>query len=86
MPKPKGGQGVKAPYTTTHVRVPLPVKPEVERVISRFHESGEIDEEKPLTGVEEAISFAKGILIQKKSAKTSLEKLLTAIYGQKIVL
>jgi hypothetical protein len=86
MPKAKGGRGIKAPYETTHVRVPEPVKPEVERLISRFHETGEIGEEKPLTGIEEAISFAKGILLQKRSAKTSLEKLLTAIYGQKVSL
>jgi hypothetical protein len=41
MVKPVGGRGIKAPYKTTHVRVPIPVKHEVERLIEQFRNQGE---------------------------------------------
>jgi hypothetical protein len=85
MAKPKGGRGNKALYESTHVRVPEPIKPEVERLIGLFHEPDE-PQENPLTNLEEVIVLAKAILLQKKSAKASIEKLLTAIYRQKISL
>lgn len=75
-----GGRGRKAPYTTTHVRVPEPIKSEVERLIAMFHEGVINAPEKPLTSSGEAVAIAQHILIQKKSAKVSMEKLLTALY------
>lgn len=86
MPKPVGGRGNKAPYETTHVRVPVPIKPEVEQLINRFFEGGDSIQEKKLTTLEDAVTVAKSILTQKKSARVSMEKLLTAIYGENIAL
>jgi hypothetical protein len=34
----KGGRGHKAPYSTTHLRVPEPLKEELEAVIQEFKE------------------------------------------------
>lgn len=39
MSKPLGGRGQKAPYETVQVRCPVPVKSEVEAIISRFRDS-----------------------------------------------
>lgn len=86
MPKPKGGRGIKAPYETTHLRVPLPIKPQVESLINHYKEEGELPTENLLTDLDSAIVLAKSILNQKKSARVSLEKLLTAIYKQKVLL
>lgn len=36
MDKPKGGRGHNAPYLTTHLRVPIPVKDEVQAIIDRY--------------------------------------------------
>lgn len=37
--KPIGGRGKKAPYETTHVRVPIDIKPQVEELIEEFRNS-----------------------------------------------
>lgn len=86
MSKPTGGRGVKAPYESTHVRVPQPIKADVERLIERFHSGGELNEEKTLTSFDDAVIVAKSILTCKKSARVSLSKLLTAIYGENVEL
>lgn len=78
MSNPVGGRGHKAPYLTTHVRVPEPVKPEVERLISDY-KAGNLGiylSRDKLTGL------CKDIMRQKKSAKDSLNKLLTALLGE----
>lgn len=85
MIKPVGGRGIKAPYETTHVRVPVPIKPNVERFIEDFKNGVDITQ-KPLTDIENALITAQNILKQKKSAKVSLEKLLTAIYSTEVKL
>ena len=77
---------MKAPYETTHVRVPVPIKPEVQKLIDQFHSGGEIHTENQLTTLETAIVTAKSILNQKKSARVSMSKLLTAIYGENVEL
>lgn len=81
----KGGRGVKAPYESTHVRVPIPIKEEVEKLIDQF-KSGEQKEEKKLASFEESVDVARRILSQKKSARVSMEKLLTSIYGVEVSL
>lgn len=86
MAKPIGGRGVKAPYESTHVRVPKPIKADVEALIEQFHSKGEVSTEKKLTSLEDAVTAARSILIQKKSAKASMSKLLTVIYGQNVEL
>ncbi len=84
MVKPVGGRGVKAPYETTHVRVPEPIKPQVERLIEQFRSGGDSHSLNPLTSLDDAAATAKGILLQKKSARISMQKLLTAIYGENV--
>ena len=86
MAKPVGGRGVKAPYETTHVRVPVPIKADVERLIDQFKEGGNTEAENLLTNIDNAVAIAKGILLSKKSARVSMEKLLTAIYGETVKL
>jgi hypothetical protein len=86
MSKPIGGRGNKAPYETTHVRVPTPIKSEVERLIEEFREGRTQQQENSLTSLEDAVKAAREILKQKKSARVSVEKLLTAIYGKNVEL
>lgn len=95
MTKPIGGRGYKAPYTTTHVRVPTDIKPEVELLIDNYRNKilG-ITIEKPLTSIEEkpltsydnALILAQDILARKQSARKSMTLLLSAIYGQDVLL
>lgn len=86
MNKPKGGRGNKAPYTSTHVRVPDALLSEVETLKRRYFNPDEEQAIKPLTSIEDAMAIAKEILLHKKSARYSLEKLLTALYGGDVTL
>lgn len=128
MSKQIGGRGKKAPYESTHVRIPLPIKDRVEELKNLYineqlehHDyltaedhrlAGEykkllsesngklqcrdnpltgINEEfdcrdNPLTGIDEALELAKKLLKQKKSAKDTVAKLLTGIYGREITI
>jgi hypothetical protein len=38
MDKPKGGRGHRAPYRTTHLRVPEPIKDELQTRIDQWRE------------------------------------------------
>jgi len=80
MTKYIGGRGLKAPYQTTHCRIPEPIKPLVEKLSTEYKESLELPK-MPISRLE-AETIAQKILSQKKSAKLSIEKLLTAIYGE----
>ena len=40
MSKPIGGRGRKAPYETTHVRIPVDLKPKVELLVEEFRDNG----------------------------------------------
>lgn len=93
----KGGRGHKAPYDTTHVRVPVPLKPKVDILVEEYKNyvlEGKVSETEKwgvsaamtLTSLDEALGIARSILKQKKSAKESLTKLLTALYGGEIKL
>lgn len=99
--KPVGGRSKKAPYVTTHVRVPLPVKPYVVKLVDLYHLKGEsvlseLIEELDSTDLghsknllptfEKAVSQAKVLLRQKKSARVTLQKLLTSLYGEEVIL
>jgi hypothetical protein len=53
MTKPVGGRGNKAPYESTHVRVPIPIKKEVQALIDEFREGQFKQVVKPLTPLEE---------------------------------
>ena len=90
---PKGGRGYKAPYKTTHRRIPLEIKPEVEMLIERYRKavmSGEdyipsIHKDKNSLKVilpyEDALKLARKIMRQKQSARKSLAKLVSALYS-----
>ncbi|UAJ71790.1 hypothetical protein IQE94_11665 [Synechocystis sp. PCC 7339] len=39
MYKPKGGRGCRAPYETILMRVPLPLKPQIEKIIKDYRKS-----------------------------------------------
>ncbi len=86
MTKPVGGRGRKAAYETTHVRIPEPIKLEVERLIQRFHQAYSDESTNLVTSLSEAVIVAQAILTQKKSARVSLEKLLTALYKAEVKL
>jgi len=75
----KGGRGVKAPYESTHVRVPMPIKHEVEALIQSYKD-GCVQPKVDFLSLDEATKAAKEILKNKKSARVSLQSLLTAIY------
>lgn len=90
-----GGRGKKAPYETTHVRVPVPLKAKVDHLIEEWRghvDTGTLSPTEPVTDLyktvdyaqlsfEDALIEAKKILVQKKSANDSLIKLLTSIYS-----
>lgn len=96
--KPKGGRGHTAPYQTTHLRVPTAIKEQLQLVIDEYREqviSGQIDPsegaalnnflwDKKIPSKDKAIEMAKDILKGKKSARQSISKLLTGLYGEEI--
>lgn len=78
--RPNGGRGQIAPYQTTHVRVPIPIKAEVEKLVARYKENQllEIGEQR-MTSVN-AAEVARKILKHETSARASMNKLLTELY------
>lgn len=56
MPKPVGGRGIKAPYETTHVRVPIPIKGKVQALIDEFRDGYIGQSEKSSTSLDESKS------------------------------
>lgn len=81
----KGGRGLKAPYDTTHVRVPMPIKDKVQQLIDDY-KNGVDSPDSEILDIENAINLAKNILKNKKGARDSMQKLLTGIYGKDITL
>ena len=95
MNKPKGGRGKKAPYQTTHIRVPVALKPAVEQMIAEYKDLVmnniiSADEEitpnnyplsQSLPNKAEMIEITEKLLKQKQSARKTVEKLLQALYG-----
>jgi len=53
MVKPVGGRGNKAPYQSTHVRVPIPIKSRVQALIDEFRESQTLEPKKLLTSLDD---------------------------------
>ena len=82
----RGGRGVKAPYETTHVRIPMPIKERVEELSQAFKDGRLNDGKGQPTSLDAAVIAAREILKKKKSARISMESLLTAIYGQDVCL
>ena len=93
MNKPVGGRGKKAPYETEVIRVPVPIIPQVEKIIEEYRLlaiEGEVSEFKKHPQVaasvttvsySEAVQQARQIVKSKKSAADSLAKLLQVLYG-----
>lgn len=113
MDKPIGGRGKSAPYKSTHVRIPEPIKGRVEELKELFFSNrleqhdNDLTENKYLADKYreellnrytldvyenshldkgELIKLAKGVLKQKKSARHSVQKLLTGLLGEEISL
>ena len=92
--KPKGGRGKVAPYKTTTIRIPIPIQPDIERIVDNYRNSvnqpilaaiAEI-EQSPIP-LNDAIVKAHEILADKKAnKKVTVKKLLETIYGQKVSL
>lgn len=81
----RGGRGVKAPYETTHVRIPVDIKERVEE-LSKAYKDGRLNELSEPISFDDAVDLARQILKKKKSARISLESLLTGIYGKDVCL
>lgn len=88
MEQLKGGRGQKAPWESTHIRCPIPIANQIRDEINRWKSEqlggSEVEHEKLLTDFDSVINTAKKILKQKKSARISIEKLLTEIYGETV--
>ena len=93
--KPVGGRGKQAPYTTSIVRVPDPIRGEVKSMIAEYRKAvfegvdGCIDATtayQKMLGVKgtpksEAIEYAKTLPKRGRKTVTALEKLLQFLYN-----
>ena len=87
MNKPLGGRGKKAPYETTHLRIPLPIKTDIEKLIENYRLSvidGIETHDNGLMSVEDAKLLTRKLIKSKTSKIDTLIKLLTSIYGVEI--
>ena len=83
MNKPKGGRGIKAPYETTHLIIPLPIKAEIEKLIDNYRASvidGIEPENNGIIPLQDAIELCQKLMRAKTTKIDSFCKLLTAIY------
>lgn len=87
MNKPLGGRGKKAPYETTHLRIPVPIKNDIEKLIENYRLSvidGIETHDNGLMSVEDAKLLTRKLIKSKISKIDTLTKLLTGIYGVEI--
>lgn len=94
MTKLVGGRGHKAPYETTHIRVPVPLKADVEKLIEGYRAQvlGREDVRKAYKNLvsdhkldlEAAKALAQKLLRAKVSKTETVAKLLSAIYEEEI--
>jgi hypothetical protein len=87
MNKPLGGRGKKAPYETTHLRIPLPIKADIEKLIENYRLSvidGIESQDNGLMSVEDAKLLTRKLIKAKTSKIDTLIKLLTSIYDVEI--
>lgn len=83
MTKPMGGRGKKAPYETTHMRIPLPLKNQIEQLIEDYRLSILDGIDRPsseLIPIEEALVIAQKLLRSRTAKNDTVAKLLTSIY------
>lgn len=95
---PTGGRGNAAPYSTTHYRIPIAIKPIVQNLSNEYKRlvmEGDTNpvtkieamvntEVKPMLSLEETLELVKQLLAQKKSAKVTLVKLVSTLYDVEI--
>lgn len=86
MTKPVGGRGKRAPYENRPMRIPDPIRPQVEKLVTAFYENEHQDGASDLPDLETAIREARAILQAKKSARASLQRLLSVLYETPIEL
>lgn len=87
MSKPVGGRGKQAPYATTHLRVPVPIKDKLEAIIENYRNSvvdGVESEPSTILPLEQAKELAVKLLRSKAAKISTVSKLLTGIYGEEI--
>ena len=87
MTKPIGGRGKKAPYETTHLRIPIPIKPQIESMIEAYRLSvidGIDSPNSDLLPLGDAIELSKKLLRSKTAKTDTIVKLLTGIYGSEV--
>ena len=87
MNKPLGGRGKKAPYETTHLRIPVPIKADIEKLIENYRLSvidGIESDDNGLMSVEDAKLLTRKLIKAKTSKIDTLIKLLTSIYSVEI--
>lgn len=91
----KGGRGHKAPYETTHARIPVALRELVQTLSNEYKLTGTVpsletketvENKQPTLTKVEAIALANQILKSKKGAKPCLEKLLAALYSPPVKL
>lgn len=92
MNRPKGGRGHKVAYESKVIRVPVPLLSEVDGMIERFYETGNVEAmatSEPINNVlsskSEVIDIAKKLLKRKKSARVTIINLLQLIYGDESI-
>jgi hypothetical protein len=88
MTKFVGGRGKRAPYQTQTVRVPAPLVDLVMDLSEQYRETLTV----PVMAshhtppLDSALETSKAILSQRKNARITVEKLLTALYGEPVKL
>jgi hypothetical protein len=87
MTKPIGGRGNRAPYQTTHLRVPLPLKSQIESLIEDYR-AVVVDGQPPAPAgvppMEESLEMAQKLLRAKTSKTETIKKLLEFIYKEDV--
>lgn len=88
MPKPVGGRGHRAPYETTHLRVPVPIKAHLEEIIDQYRQSLEdgppIQKDQAIPSLEDSLAMAEKLIRAKTTKVETIKKLLTYIYKQDV--
>lgn len=80
MSKPLGGRGKRVPYSSRPMRIPDPLRSQVEKLVTAFYESEQESKSVELPDLNTAIEEARNIIRSKKSARQSLQRMLTFLY------
>lgn len=90
MDKPKGGRSKRAPYQSTHVRIPDTLKSRVEELkelyfsgsLEDYHKLSSLDSVSLFPSLSDALEIAGNVLANKgrKSTKKILSEFISALY------